>query len=168
MLWCLRNTKVKHFIRGFAWVSGLILTCCKMIRFPFGRIKGLIPKFEIHWKEGWVYFQSCMGSFVIFFTLERNGLACSPGWLSIPFLVNGALELQSLLLPPPKNKDYGSMSPHPAYGVLGIEPMIFCILGKYSAICIFRTASWWWFWRYMILKFHLRYREPRLCGESAS
>ena len=33
------------------------------------------------------------------------------------------------------------MSPCPAYGVLGIEPMVSCILGKYSAIYIFRMAS---------------------------
>lgn len=33
------------------------------------------------------------------------------------------------------------MLPCPAYGVLEIEPVVSCILGKCSAVYIFRTAS---------------------------
>lgn len=56
-----------------------------------------------------------------------------PGWSQTHYVAKDDLELLILLPPPHKFWDDGWVSLCPVYTVLGLEPMVSCMLGNHSA-----------------------------------
>lgn len=103
--------------------SGPFCSCCMRVTFEgvMSHGWGCICKAVIRLKSVRLFFSS-------FFLDNLSGI---PGCPLIYYAAKDDVEL-TLNLPPPECWDYWHLSPHPVYGMLGIEPKALYMPGRHS------------------------------------